>query len=139
MPDTTNNKHLRLIMPPGIGHALRTLSLKEGRSESSMAVRLIAEAIDARNIAAQSQPEDVKRFVTPNDRRQVRGDRTGGRSVISATELRLLLNAVSADERAGNIDGLSDLLRRGLVAALTEGDAIVAITTTTKGESTLNA
>lgn len=61
MPDT--KKHLRLIMPPGIGHALRSLALKEGRSESAMAVRLIAESIDARNVAAQSQPEDVKRLM----------------------------------------------------------------------------
>jgi hypothetical protein len=62
MPAT--KKHLRLIMPPGIGHALRSLALREGRSESSMAVRLIAESIDARNVAAQSQPEDLKRFLS---------------------------------------------------------------------------
>jgi hypothetical protein len=62
MPAT--KKHLRLIMPPGIGFALRSLALKEGRSESAMAVRLIAEAIDARNVAAQSQPEDLRRFLS---------------------------------------------------------------------------
>jgi hypothetical protein len=62
MPAT--KKHLRLIMPQGIAHAMRTLALREGRSESAMAVRLIAEAIDARNVAARAQPEDLKRFLS---------------------------------------------------------------------------
>jgi hypothetical protein len=57
-------RQLRLILPPGINHVMRQLAVKEGRSESSMCVRLIGEAIDARNIAAQSQPEDLKRFLS---------------------------------------------------------------------------
>jgi hypothetical protein len=52
------------FLPPGINHAMRSLALKEGRSESAMAARLIAEAIDARTVAAQSQPEDLKRFLS---------------------------------------------------------------------------
>jgi len=57
-------RQLRLILPPGINHAMRILSQREGRSESSMCVRLIAEAIDARSVAAQAQPEDLKRFLS---------------------------------------------------------------------------
>lgn len=57
-------RQLRLILPPGINHSMRSLALKEGRSKSAMCVRLIAEAIDARNVAAQSQPEDLKRFLS---------------------------------------------------------------------------
>jgi hypothetical protein len=42
---------LRLVHYPGIEHALRSLAAKEGRTESSMAVRLIGEALDARRLS----------------------------------------------------------------------------------------
>jgi hypothetical protein len=64
MADEPRPRQLRLILPPGINHAMRQLSLKEGRSESSMCVRLIAEGIDARRVAAASEPnEDLQRLV----------------------------------------------------------------------------
>jgi hypothetical protein len=61
MPDT--KKHLRLIMPPGIGHAVRSLALKEGRSESAMAVRLIGVGLDAMRTAERNPDDDIRRLV----------------------------------------------------------------------------
>jgi hypothetical protein len=56
--------------------------------------------------------------------------------VIAYRELVLLLN--SADG-AGQLDALASLFDRGLIAAVTEGDAITAIKTTTKGDAALSA
>jgi hypothetical protein len=60
----SDRRQLRLILPPGINYAMHQLALREGRSDSAMATRLIGEAIDARNVAAQTQPEDIKRLMT---------------------------------------------------------------------------
>jgi hypothetical protein len=59
-----DRRQLRLILPPGINHAMRQLALKESRSESSMCTRLIAEALDARRVAAAGEPNaDLQRLV----------------------------------------------------------------------------
>jgi hypothetical protein len=59
-----HRRQLRLILPPSINHAMHQLAIREGRTDSAMATRLIAEACDARKLAAQSQPEDVKRLLS---------------------------------------------------------------------------
>jgi hypothetical protein len=56
-------RQLRLILPPGINHAVHQLSLKEGRSFSAMAVRLIGESLDERARQSPKPNEDLKRLV----------------------------------------------------------------------------
>jgi hypothetical protein len=56
--------------------------------------------------------------------------------VIAYRELVLLLN--SADG-AGQLDALASLLNRGLVRPILDGDSIVGLKTTSKGDATLKA
>jgi hypothetical protein len=148
-------RQLRLILPPGINHAMRILAQREGRSESSMCVRLIAEAIDARSVAAQAQPEDLKRFLSvlalaaksaapadaawspiwPDRSPDVTQARnTGRRGMIERAELLLILSASDTEQ----LDALASLLNRGLVRPILDGDSIVAITATAAGAAKLN-
>ncbi|MGA8654375.1 MAG: hypothetical protein WB677_27805 [Xanthobacteraceae bacterium] len=56
--------------------------------------------------------------------------------MIPRAELLLLINGI---DRSANLDAIENLLERGLVSAVTNGDAITAIKTTTKGDSALSA
>jgi hypothetical protein len=53
--------------------------------------------------------------------------------MITHTELCLLMRS------AENVDGIADLLRRGLVRPLLDGDRIVALDATDQGNATLSA
>jgi hypothetical protein len=46
---------------------------------------------------------------------------------------------LNSADGAGQLDALASLFDRGLIAAVTEGDAITAIKTTTKGDAALSA
>jgi hypothetical protein len=56
--------------------------------------------------------------------------------VINALEVALLLRG---SDRDVNLDAIENLLELGLVSAVTNGDAITAIKTTTKGDAALKA
>jgi hypothetical protein len=56
-------RQLRLILPVGTNHSLHSLALREGRSDSGIAVRLIAEAIDSRRAASGVSSAEIRRLI----------------------------------------------------------------------------
>jgi hypothetical protein len=60
---TDTRKQLRLNLGPATLHAVRTFARAEGRSESAMATRLIAEAVASRRACADLTSDELRKMV----------------------------------------------------------------------------